>query len=178
MLYHYRNNTFPQQWLVASLLLMPSVHASTDGFQHSNNSSIQLSRYSIQLTDATKAQKDPLQAVIKQVRFPSKVKTVGVAINTVLKNSGYRIKAQHLEPKVKDLFRFPLPAIQRNMGPLTVEQALTTLAGEPWILVVDREHRLISFQLSETSIVKPVTDTATKPTNIDELLPSLNWDEE
>lgn len=143
-----------------------------------NGKSLQLSRYSVQLTGATKAQKDPLQAVIKQVRFSSKVKTVGVAILTVLKNSGYRVSYKHLEPKTKDLFRLALPVIQRNMGPLTVEQVLTTLAGDPWILVVDREHRLISFQLPDICKVKADIQMVKNSSVIDTLLGSLNWDDE
>ena len=173
-----RNNKLPYKSILTSFLLIASLNVYADGFQHTNNKSLQLSRYSVQLTGATKAQKDPLQAVIKQLRFSGKVKTVGVAILTVLENSGYRVSYKHLEPKVKDLYRLPLPAIQRNMGPLTIEQALTTLAGEPWILVVDREHRLVSFQLPDTCKVTPKTGKAKSSIDIDELLRSLSWDEE
>jgi type IV pili sensor histidine kinase/response regulator len=167
---------FPsKRLLLSSVLLMASMTTYAEGFTHSNSTSLQLSRYSIQLTGATKAQKDPLQAVIKHLRFSSKVKMVGVAIVAVLKNSGYRVSYKQLEPKTKELFRLPLPSIQRNMGPLRVEQALTTLAGEPWMLVVDREHRLVSFQLPETCKPKAATKTS-KSTDIDTFFDSLSWD--
>jgi len=53
----------------------------------------------------------------------------------------------------------PLPKVHHSLGPITLTQALSTLAGSPWRLVVDPIHRLISFQLpdyfqTETAPVK------------------------
>jgi len=83
-----------------------------------------------------------------EVRFPNNINTIGDAINYLLHFSGYRlIETRKLCPAAQSLLIQPLPEIDRNLGPLSLKDGLLTLAGEPFQLIVDPVHRLISFSL-------------------------------
>ena len=107
---------------------------------------IQVGRYSLFATTPTEAQADPLQATIT-VQFPDAVRTVGEAVRHLLQQSGYRLA----EPEATGsesayLMALALPAVQRSLGPMTLRQALDTLAGPAFRLVEDPVHRLITFE--------------------------------
>jgi conjugative transfer region protein (TIGR03748 family) len=83
-----------------------------------------------------------------QVRFPTSVKTIGDAMRYLLRFSGYSLVAENsLMPETKHLLNLPLPQTDRMLGPLTLQQGLLTLAGQPFGLLIDPVHRLISFRL-------------------------------
>ncbi len=88
---------------------------------------------------------DPFNA---QVRFslPDRVKTVGQALAYFLAPSQYHLTTlPPASPKAGEGLRaglpFPLPIQQV----LTVKEALLAVTPESWILVIDREHKLISL---------------------------------
>jgi conjugative transfer region protein (TIGR03748 family) len=83
-----------------------------------------------------------------QVRFPTSVITIDDAMRYLLRFSGYSLVAENsLMPETKHLLNLPLPQTDRMLGPLTLQQGLLTLAGQPFGLLVDPVHRLISFRL-------------------------------
>ncbi len=58
------------------------------------------------------------------------------------------------------MFALPLPAVHRSLGPMTLRDALKTLAGPAFNLVQDPVHRLITFERCSTGRLA-VQDTGT-----------------
>lgn len=108
---------------------------------------VQVGRYSTMKTLPTDAQKN-IFATVVHVQFDSTIKTVGDAMRNLLQDQGIRLAV----PKSKDacvrtLIALPLPRTHRNLGPISLQRALETLAGPVWRLVQDPIHRLVSFEL-------------------------------
>lgn len=121
-------------------------------------SEVQVGRYSALRALPTAAQADLLSTTIT-VRFPERIQTIGEAVRYLLQRSGYRLTDQHAANSVTaGLLGLPLPAVHRNLGPITLQQALETLAGPVFRLVQDPVHRLISFDLCT-----PVTSATYEP---------------
>jgi len=135
-------------FLVLSTSLLASNGSARDLY-HANESSLQVSRYVNLLPGPTNAQRNPLHMVLPNVSFRAEVKSVGQALRFLLKDTGFRLARYHPDKRVFQMFRLSLPKIHRHMGPLTLEQALNTLSGEPWILSIDPINRLVSFQLPD-----------------------------
>ena len=138
---------FTSPCLVLLLLVTSSISAKTPSLNHQNESALSISRYVDLLPGPTNAQKNPMNLVLPHISFKHNIKSVGQAINYLLSDTGYTLTRHHPDKRVLKLFRLPLPKIHRNMGPLTLAQSLTVLAGEPWRLSVDPINRLVSFQL-------------------------------
>jgi len=108
---------------------------------------VQVGRYTLRSATPTEAQADLMTAVVT-IRFSDRIQTIGEAVRYLLRDSGYRLASQiALDPETKALFRLPLPAVHRNLGPITLRQSLETLAGPTFRLVQDPVHRLIAFEL-------------------------------
>lgn len=107
---------------------------------------IQVGRYSLLTTTPTESQVE-LLATTMTIRFPERIQTVGEAVRYLLKRSGYRLaSAETIGPDTTSLFALPLPAVHRSLGPMTLRDALETLAGPAFHLVQDAVHRLITFE--------------------------------
>ena len=92
-------------------------------------------------------QTDMLSVVI-EVHFSPVIKTVGDALNDVLRYSGYSlIDTAKQSPELQNTLKKPLPWMHRDLGPLSLRQALITLAGTPYELRVDTLNRTIDFEL-------------------------------
>ena len=66
----------------------------------------------------------------------------------LLARSGYRLASPEAsDPAMATLLSLPVPEVHRELGPVTLEQGLQTLAGPAYCLVVDHVHRLVSFEL-------------------------------
>jgi len=144
-----RMNLKPLPTLFAITVSVLVTNAYARDLQHTNESSLQISRYVNILPGPTEAQRNPLHMVLPNVLFNHNIKSVGQAIQFLLKDTGYKLTRHHPDKRVHQMFRLSLPKIHRRMGPLTLEQALKTLSGEPWVLSVDPINRLISFQLPD-----------------------------
>ena len=142
-------NVKPHIILILASLIFTSTLVSARDLYHANESSLQISRYVDLLPGPTDAQRNPLHIVLPNVVFNQKIKSVGQAIQFLLKDTGYKLTRFHPDKRVHQMFRLSLPKIHRRMGPITLEQALKTLSGEPWNLAVDPINRLISFQLPD-----------------------------
>jgi conjugative transfer region protein (TIGR03748 family) len=109
---------------------------------------LRLARYSTLNIGAAPNQMRPLTAIV-QVQFPASVKTISHAVRVLLSDSGYRLaQPAATAPAAATLLALPLPDSQRALGPLTLQAALTILAGPTYRLVLDPVHRLVSFALS------------------------------
>jgi len=140
---------FTSPCLVLLLLVTSSISAKTPSLPHQNESALSISRYVDVLPGPTNAQKNPMHLVLPHISFKHNIQSVGQAINFLLSDTGYKLTRHHPDRRVHNLFRLSLPKIHRNMGPLTLAQALIVLAGEPWRLSVDPINRLVSFQLPD-----------------------------
>ena len=110
----------------------------------------QVGRYSVIAAVPTEAQAD-LLATTLTIRFPVRIQTLGEAVRYLLQRSGYRLaKIDLIEPDTVTLFALPLPAVHRSLGPMTLRDALETLAGPAFNLVQDPIHRLITFERCST----------------------------
>jgi len=120
----------------------------------------QVGRYSVIATVPTEAQSD-LLATTLTIRFMERIQTLGESVQYLLQRSGYRLAApESIGPDTVALFALPLPAVHRSLGPMTLRDALETLAGPAFYLVQDPVHRLITFERCATDRVA-VEDTAT-----------------
>ena len=109
---------------------------------------IQTGRYSYVKNIPPVDQLNPLKVVVK-TRIPQSVQTVGDTVTFLLARSGYELADQSvLSVEAKTLLNLPLPAVHRNIGPMTLDRALQTLSGDAFELVVDPVHRKIAFILS------------------------------
>lgn len=80
--------------------------------------------------------------------FPRKsVTTVGQAMRIWLQGTGYRLSTTHPDRNVYQLLQLSLPNVHRTLGTVSIESGLKALAGDPWELVIDPVHRLVSFSL-------------------------------
>ena len=105
------------------------------------------------LDQAIKAQAELLAATMT-VRLPERIQTVGEAVRYLLHRSGYRLAdPESIGPDTVALFMLPLPAVHRTLGPMTLKDALETLAGPAFRLVRDPVHRLITFERCTTDQV-------------------------
>lgn len=126
---------------------------------------IQVGRYSLFATTPTEAQADPLQAIIT-VQFPDAVRTVGDAMQHVLRQSGYRLAGSEAMGSASAyLMALPLPVVHQSLGPMPLTRALDTLAGPAFRLVEDPVHRLVAFERCEMEwqavhgvVLAPLTD--------------------
>ena len=104
--------------------------------------------------------------------FPRKsVKTVGQAMRIWLRGTGYRLSSTHPDRNVYQLLQLGLPNVHRTLGTVSTESGLKALAGDPWELVIDPVHRLVSFSLpsgytqpmlATSSVIDARTDSASR----------------
>jgi conjugative transfer region protein (TIGR03748 family) len=128
-----------RQWIFMLIVLLTS-HSVVA------SDAVQVGRYLTVAPIPTAEQREPL-SVIVHVRFPRSVHTVGGALQHLLPPSGYQLAdTRNVDPHVAILMSRPLPEVHRQIGPTTLQDALTALAGEGWQLEVDPVHRLVSFR--------------------------------
>ena len=118
---------------------------------HAQDDELQVGRYQSVMLEPTDEQIDPLSHIV-EIELPEQINTIGQAISYVLDGSGYRL----LSPKLAEsyrvhLFAMPLPDVQRQLGPLSLRQALALLGGPAFRLVIDSTYRLVSFELIKTT---------------------------
>ena len=112
-----------------------------------DNHALRIHRYLVVEPGVADAQFFPLAHIVT-VEFPHDINTIDQAIGQLLTGTGYTVaNAGVADPKVRELLQAPLPDIQRNLGPLTVVDALRALAGPGFELIIDPIHRKISFDI-------------------------------
>lgn len=110
------------------------------------------SRYTLIELVPEPTQRDLLLQVVEVSIPPTLDATVGDALRHVLLRSGYRLcDAADAAP----LYALPLPAAHMHLGPLMLRDALLTLAGPTWELVVDDANRVVCFHRPAHRIAIP-----------------------
>jgi type IV pili sensor histidine kinase/response regulator len=99
-------------------------------------------RYTLVELAPEPAQRDLTRQVI-EVSIPAALDaTVGDGLRHVLLRSGYRLcDAADASP----LYALPLPAAHLRLGPMTLRDALLTIAGPAWDLSIDELARMVCF---------------------------------
>ena len=112
---------------------------------------VRYGRYTLVELAPTAAQRDLLSQTI-DVSMPEDTRTtVGDGLRHVLKRSGYQLcDTAHA---VIELYALPLPAAHLHLGPMTLRDALLTLAGPAWELHADDRARQICFERPGDSAV-------------------------
>lgn len=112
---------------------------------------VRTDRYTLATIDPRGDQAAPLTAVVTMT-FGAHIQTVGQAIDEILEGSGYRWIVQAGAIKDSDMLLndLPLPAVVRSIGPIRLQDALDTIAGESWGLVINHTNRTLWFE-----VVKP-----------------------
>jgi type IV pili sensor histidine kinase/response regulator len=100
-------------------------------------------RYMLAELAPTAAQRDLLLQVVDVVMPEDAHATVGDGLRHVLKRSGYQLCPP--TPAIADLYELPLPAAHLRLGPMTLRDALLTLAGSAWVVDVDESKRQVCF---------------------------------
>ena len=105
---------------------------------------VRYGRYTLVELTPTAAQRDLLLQTI-DVFMPEDARaTVGDGLRHVLKRSGYQLC--ETPRAVTELYVLPLPAAHLHLGPMTLRDALLTLAGPAWELHSDDRARQICFE--------------------------------
>lgn len=126
------------------IFLFFTIHKATAG------DLIQSSRYTDVNISATKAQKDPLSVIIN-FEFPRNIEKVGDALYLITAPSGYRFSLDENDIAYI-LFEMPLPEVHKQLGPITLRDAISVLSGNGFQPVFDNATRLISFESLSESI--------------------------
>lgn len=127
------------------LMLMSGILFSNFSFAYEN--STQVSRY-MTATNKPKHEQMDLMAQIVQIRFPQNVQTIGEASTYLLRFSGYSLVSDtKMVPALQILLSKPLPLVDRELGPMTLRDAIITLVGCSFELMNDPINREINFKL-------------------------------
>ncbi|MCG5537368.1 hypothetical protein [Halorhodospira sp. 9622] len=102
----------------------------------------QVGRYSSLDAGPTDAELEPLKTSV-QVTFPQEVTTVGDALEHLLEPSGYEFLELSATPVLTSR---PLPEAHREIGPMPLQEALKTLGGAPWRLLIDPVARAVTYE--------------------------------
>lgn len=113
----------------------------------SNAGSEQVGRYMTVSNQPTASQMDLLAQTV-QVRFPQNINTVGDATNYLLNFSGYSmVQDSQMSEPLKNMLVKPLPVIDREVGPMSLKNALSILVGSAFNLQQDTVNRTVNFHL-------------------------------
>lgn len=105
---------------------------------------VKTDRYTLATVEAQGDQKAPLTTVVA-MSFGADIRTVGEAITELLNGSGYRWELHQDDQSLNTL---PLPSVVRTLGPIRLNEALTTIAGQAWTLKVDELRRIVWFEVN------------------------------
>lgn len=107
---------------------------------------VRYGRYTFVELAPTATQRDLLLQTI-DVSMPEDTRaTLGDGLRHVLKRSGYQL-CETAHP-VTELYALPLPAAHLHLGPMSLRDALLTLAGPGWELHADDRTRQVCFERS------------------------------
>ncbi|MBS1206062.1 MAG: pilus assembly protein PilL [Proteobacteria bacterium] len=109
---------------------------------------VRYDRYTLVSTRPDDAQRDPLNQIVDITMPAQLVKTVGEGFRYLLLESGYSL-CSATTSAFSELLSRPLPAVQRDIGPVRLSEALQIVAGPAWRLKVDEVNREICFELRD-----------------------------
>lgn len=118
-------------------------------------------RYTLVEIGAELGQRDLLMQVM-DVTLPSADGfTVQDGLQYLLRQSGYRLCPADEDSAT--LYALPLPAAHVRLGPITLRDALQTMAGSAWALSVDDTARVVCFHRTAVGAGGTASDAANGP---------------
>lgn len=126
---------------------MSNLTAAAEVISENNEHFVTTDRYTQTSIKPRTDQLMPLDALVN-FAFGDEVKTVGAAVLEMLEGSGYRWSAPFSTGDAL-LHDLALPVVNRDIGPIRLREALTTVAGPAWRLRVDDLHRVIWFESAQ-----------------------------
>ncbi|WP_208950411.1 TcpQ domain-containing protein [Rahnella sp. ChDrAdgB13] len=150
-------------WLTLSLLTAGCTHNSTssdrlprisanprvsDIYQSQSPEVVRYDKYTLVSTRPADAQRDPLNQMVDITMPAQLVRSVGDGFRYLLLESGYSL-CPASSAVFTELLSRPLPAVQRSIGPVRLNEALQILAGPAWRLRVDDVNREVCFTLRD-----------------------------
>lgn len=105
-------------------------------------------RYLSVQVGAEHAQIDLLQSII-EIQIPGQFKTVGGSLNYLLKPYGFQIDDNPESDDQYLLFMLALPGPHRQLGHITLMDAITTLGGASYRPLINPVKRTIRYQLRD-----------------------------
>ncbi len=119
-------------------------------------------RYTLVSVKSADAQREPLNQLIDVTMPGQLVNSVGDGFRYLLFQSGYLLCGRYGTDFAEFLKR-PLPAVQRNIGPMRLSEALQVVAGPAWRMSVDEVNREVCFVLRDTYLTQAKTPVSTTP---------------
>lgn len=114
---------------------------------------IRYGRYTL-VSTSPKADQIDLLSQIVDIRIPSNLSpTVKEAMDYVLRHSGYRLCPG--DEEVQQLYAHSLPASHNHLGPISLRDALITLAGYAWQLETNERSRTVCFKAHTDTGIEP-----------------------
>ena len=133
--------------LLINILTVTTLAAEANPISHSSHDRrLQVDRYTGYKTNAALEEVNPL-LVLTQINFPSAIKTVQEAIDHALQRSGYRVDWRQSFEAYNIFSGLDIPVVHRKLNLMTLKDAIATLAGEAWQLLVDSVNRKLIIQL-------------------------------
>lgn len=113
-----------------------------------NADTLKVSRYG-HISLSPHADETDVLSVIVEVQFPSEIRKVGDALAFLLQNSGYRLEDPEIAGRHQyALYQFDLPEVHRNLGPMTLWDALTVLGNGGFVPEANPLLRTVRFELN------------------------------
>ncbi len=110
----------------------------------------QTSRY-LTIKNKPKLEQVDLISQTIQVSFPTNILTVGDAIKYLLRFSGYSLVSEaRMNQALSITLQKPLPLVDRTLGPISLHDALKTMTGVGFDLMLDPIHREVDFKLKKS----------------------------
>lgn len=94
------------------------------------------------------AKTDLLKSIV-DLRVPEKITTVGGALDFLLRPYGFQLDDSHEADEQYLLLVLTLPEPHRNLGSMTLMDALTTLGGKSFRPLINPVKRSVRYQLRE-----------------------------
>jgi len=122
---------------------------------------IRYGRYTLANTSPRFEQVD-LQSQIVDIQIPEGLApNVGDALSYVLRYSGYQLC--QADSNIQLLYSHPLPGSHYHLGPITLRNALVTLAGVAWQTIIDEKARSVCFEARDSSVSVWASETLSTP---------------
>ncbi|EAM2072730.1 hypothetical protein GKP91_04780 [Salmonella enterica subsp. enterica serovar Java] len=119
-------------------------------------------RYTLVSIKSADAQREPLNQLIDITMPGQLVNSVGDGFRYLLFQSGYSLCGRY-GADFAELLKRPLPAVQRKIGPMRLNEALQVVAGSAWRMSVDEVNREVCFVLRDAWLAQAKTPVSTTP---------------
>ncbi|MBE0469815.1 MAG: OmpA family protein [Methyloprofundus sp.] len=106
-----------------------------------------IGRYTSIEPGPTPVQLNLLSSEVKMT-FPRQIETIEQALDLLLRESGYRLSG-HQDPYIDYLLKQELPMVHRDIGPISLLEAVEVMAGNQWHVSTNPVTRTISFTLRD-----------------------------